>query len=94
MSYTPKPIDTAAVRLPASLDPLIERLSEHVHDLWAEQRMAEGWTPGPTRDDRLKQHPDLVEYASLSEQEKAYDRKSVIGTLTAILALGYSIEKK
>jgi hypothetical protein len=56
--------------------------------------MAEGWTPGPTRDDRLKQHPDLVEYASLSEQEKAYDRKSVIGTLKAILALGYSIEKK
>jgi hypothetical protein len=70
---------------------LTERLAEHSHDVWAQQRMADGWTYGPKRDDATKKHPDLIPYAELPEPEKEYDRKAAMETLKAIIALGYRI---
>jgi len=90
--YQPQPIDTKHVVLPESLGPLIEKLAEHNHDIWALQRMKDGWTYGEKRDDTLKHHPDLVHYDDLSEGEKQYDRNTVIETLKAIVALGYEIK--
>ena len=90
-TYTPKPIDTARVELPPALTPLTERLAEHVHDLWAVERVRQGWSYGPTRDDATKKHPSLVPYAELTDDEKTFDRQTAFGTLKAILALGYQI---
>lgn len=89
--YEPKPIETSRVRLEPELQELVERLAESNHDHWARQRLGEGWTYGPERDDNKKTHPDLVPYANLSEAEKDYDRTSVVETLKAIFALGYEI---
>ena len=89
--YEPRPIDAANVTLPAHLESLIERLAEHNHDVWARQRIREGWTWGALRDDQKKHHPDLIPYADLTEGEKQYDRNSVVETLKAIVALGYRI---
>jgi hypothetical protein len=91
--YVPKPIDTSRVELPKEIHDLVERLAEHNHDTWAQQRMADGWTYGPQRDDARKQNPDLVPYADLPDTEKEYDRQTAIGILKAIVALGYRIEK-
>ena len=93
MSYRPSPIDTSAVSLDEKLEALTERLAEHAHDLWAIQRLTDGWSLGPARDDDRKLHPCLVPYEELPEREKQYDRVAVIGTLKAILALGYRIER-
>lgn len=93
MAYQPRPIDTSSVALPAGLEALTERLAENTHDIWAARRMAEGWTWGPTRNDALKQHPDLIPYADLPEGEKQYDRNTAMQTLKAIVALGYRIVK-
>lgn len=92
-SYKPAPIDTSAVKLPAELLELTERLAENAHDVWAVGRVEEGWTWGRQRDDTAKRHPDLVPYAELSESEKDYDRKTAMETLKAIIALGYRIER-
>ena len=92
--WRPRPIDTTAVHLPADLEALTERLAENTHDLWASQRLRDGWTYGPTRDDAAKRHPDLVPYAELSESEKDYDRRTALETLKAIIALGYAIERR
>ena len=94
MPYMPKPIDTSNVTLPQELYPLIETLAEHNHDIWAQERMKSGWMYGEQRDDLKKTHPDLVPYRDLSESEKEYDRKSAVGVLKAIIALGYSIRTK
>ena len=91
MSYEPRTIDTSAVILPEELLDLTERLAENAHDIWAKQRMADGWTYGPTRDDAAKQHPDLVPYADLPDSEKEYDRRAAMETLKAIVAMGYRI---
>ncbi len=72
---------------------MVEKLAENAHDVWATQRFSEGWTLGPNRDDRKRQHPGLVPYAKLPESEKEYDRKTATETLKAIMALGFRIEK-
>jgi hypothetical protein len=92
--YEPQPIDTSAVELPADLLELTERLAENTHEVWARQRIADGWTHGPERDDAQKHHPCLVPYAELSEGEKQYDRNTALETLKMILALGYEIRKR
>jgi hypothetical protein len=38
-----------------------------------------------------KPHPDLVPYTQLPEEEREYDRATVVETLKTILALGYRI---
>jgi len=72
---------------------LTELLARNTHENWARQRLADGWRHGPKRDDARKEHPGLVPYESLSEEEKNYDRRTAIETLKTIVALGYRIVK-
>ena len=92
-NYTPKPLDTSAVSLPESLLPLLEKLAENTHEVWAAQRMREGWAYGQTRDDANKKHPGLVPYDELPESEKDYDRITAGEALKAVIAMGYRIGK-
>jgi ryanodine receptor 2 len=93
-TYTPQPIDTSDVQLPADLEPLVEQMSKNVHDVWAETRIRQGWSYGAERNDALKQHPCLVPYEELPEEEKEYDRNTSIGTLKLIMKLGFTIGSK
>jgi hypothetical protein len=70
---------------------LVEVLAAHVHDLWAEKRLAEGWVHGIERDDGLRTHPCLVPFAELPGIEADYDRQIVVGLVKAIVALGFRI---
>ena len=92
MSYEPQPIDTTHVTLSAEIHQLTERLAENAHEHWARQRLSEGWTYGPTRDDVKKEHPCLVPYAVLPGAEKQYDRLTAMETLKTVIALGYRLE--
>lgn len=92
-TYTPRPIDTTQIMLPDDVVGLMEKLAENTHEVWAAQRIAEGWTYGPKRDDVHQQHPCLVPYADLPESEKEYDRSTAMQTLKVILSLGYTITK-
>ena len=94
MNYQPTPIDTSTITLPHDLHELTERLAENSHDVWAVQRMKDGWTYGLERSDAEKKHPCLVPYAELPESEKEYDRLAAVQTLKAIIVLGYRIERK
>ncbi len=93
MEYQPQPLDTANVELPDEVMALREVLAENAHEVWAAQRMADGWTWGPERDDARKKHPCLVPYDDLPDTEKAYDRNAAMETLKAICAAGYRIVK-
>lgn len=92
--YEPKPMDLQDVKLPQSLEELMEQIAENVHENWARSRMDQGWVLGAERSDADKTHPCLIPYEELSEVEKDYDRQTATQTLKLILALGYTIEKK
>lgn len=89
--YTPRPIDLSDVQLPEELNPLLEAMAENVHEVWAAIRMSQGWKYGPARDDAKREHPMLVPYDQLSEEEKAYDRNTSVETLKLIIKLGFRI---
>ena len=72
---------------------LTEQLAENVHDVSAESRMKQGWTYVKERNDGAKQHPCLVPYADLSEQEKQYDRDTAMNTIKMIVKAGFVIKK-
>jgi hypothetical protein len=93
MSYKPVPIATAHVNLSPEIHQLTEALAKNAHEVWALERMAQGWRFGPERNDKRKEHPSLIPYEQLSEKEKVYDRNTAMETLKAVLALGYRIVK-
>ena len=93
-TYIPKPENTDAIQLSADLNNLVEAMAKNVHEVWAESRMEQGWTYGLERNDQLKQHPCLVPYEQLPEEEKAYDRDTALGTLKLITKLGFKIMKE
>ena len=78
--YIPRPSDTSNISLPEGMETLVEALARNVHEVWAAGRLEDGWVLGEERNDALKQHPCLVPYEELSEEEKDY---SIIGTFTA-----------
>ena len=92
--YIPSPADTADVKLPDALLPLIEEMARNVHEVWARNRINVGWSYGPVRDDAAKKHPCLVAYDDLPESEKDYDRATSQETLKLIQKLGFTISKK
>ena len=89
--YFPSPIDTSAVEIAVHLAELTELLARHAHDLWALQRLREGWRWGQKRDDTARTHPCLIPYDDLPESEKEYDRNAALGTIKAVIASGYRI---
>ena len=92
--YEPKPLQTDHVALDDELLKLVELLAENAHDIWASQRISDGWIFGPERCDESRHHPCLVPYSQLPEIEKAYDRNAVLGTIRAVLALGFVITRR
>jgi hypothetical protein len=80
--------------LPEELNEAVETIAKNVHEVWAKERMSEGWTYGPVRNDALKQNPCLVPYEELLEIEKEYDSNTAIGTLKYIKGLGFNITKE
>lgn len=93
-TYVPKPIDLSDVELTEDLNDLREAIAENAHEIWAENRQAEGWTYGPQRDDQLKQTPDMVPYSQLPESEKEYDREMAMKTIKLLKKLGYDLIKR
>ena len=91
--YKPKPIDTRDIELPESLMALTERIAENVHDVWAVNKIKEGWTYGETKDLVNKTTPQLVPYSELPESEKEYDRNTAMESLRLIVKLGYEISE-
>lgn len=89
--YLPQPMDTSDIQLPVELDELVEKMAKNVHEVWAQNRIDQGWVYGEERSDSLKTHPCLVPYEELPEIEKAYDRDTALGTLKLICKLGFKI---
>ena len=77
-NYVPQPMDTSDIQLPEELNGLIEQMSKNVHEVWAKNRMEQGWVYGEERNDE-------------PEVEKAYDRDTALSTLKLIVKLGFKI---
>jgi len=69
----------------------VEGLAELEHKRWMNERTAQGWSYGPTRDDRRKIHPDLQEWDALDQDTREKDSDAVRAIPGILREAGYQI---
>uniref|UniRef100_W5N4D0 Ryanodine receptor 3 n=1 Tax=Lepisosteus oculatus TaxID=7918 RepID=W5N4D0_LEPOC len=92
-NFDPKPISTANISLPEKLEYIANKYAEHSHDKWASEKLPSGWKYGETLDEKLKTHPLLRPYKSLTEKEREIYRWPVKESIKSMLAMGWNIER-
>jgi class 3 adenylate cyclase/tetratricopeptide (TPR) repeat protein len=92
VDYKPGPIDTSRLVLTPEIARLSEILARNTHENWSRLRLIDGWRYGPHRNDEKKEHPNLVPYDQLLEEERQYDRQTSMEAIKALLAMGYTIQ--
>lgn len=95
--YEPTPINLDDVELDDDLEDLLEAIAENAHDVWAKDRVAEGYVYGPVNNSDPKKGPltnkDLRPYSELPDSEKDYDRKMAVSTLKLAKRLGFKVSR-
>ena len=89
--YTPDPIDTKTTELPKALEPMLDKIAENLHEIWAFKRIQSGWTFALVRDDVKKQNPCLTSFERLPEQQRQFNTTMAGQNLRTIIALGYHV---
>lgn len=59
--------DQVAAHIRGELSP------EQSHEQWSSNKLASGWTYGPVKDETKKEHPCLVPYSDLPQEQKTKD---------------------
>uniref|UniRef100_A0A3P8S6G8 Ryanodine receptor 2 n=1 Tax=Amphiprion percula TaxID=161767 RepID=A0A3P8S6G8_AMPPE len=90
--YRPAPIDFSQVFLTAAHEEVVNLLAENEHNVWARERIKQGWTHGAQQDVKTKRSPYLVPYNLLDERTRRMGRESVREAVCTLLAYGYSLE--
>ncbi|XP_059376123.1 ryanodine receptor 2 [Carassius carassius] len=91
VTFIPIPVDSSEVEYPPQLEPIRERLAENLHELWLIDKIEQGWTYGPVKDESRKVHPCLVEFSKLPDQERIHNLQSSEDILRTLLAFGVHI---
>uniref|UniRef100_A0A667YAZ0 Ryanodine receptor 3 n=1 Tax=Myripristis murdjan TaxID=586833 RepID=A0A667YAZ0_9TELE len=90
--YKPTPLDLSDIKLTQSQELLVDKLAENAHNVWAKDRIKQGWTYGIQQDLKSKRNPRLVPYALLDERTKKSNRDSLREAIRTLIGYGYNIE--
>uniref|UniRef100_A0A673C6E5 Ryanodine receptor 3 n=1 Tax=Sphaeramia orbicularis TaxID=375764 RepID=A0A673C6E5_9TELE len=90
--YKPSPLDLSDIKLTPGQELLVDRLAENAHNVWAKDRIKQGWTYGIQQDVKSKRNPRLVPYVLLDERTKKSNRDSLREAIRTLIGYGYNIE--
>ncbi|XP_031717450.1 ryanodine receptor 3 isoform X1 [Anarrhichthys ocellatus] len=90
--YKPAPLDLTDVKLTAGQEVLVDKLAENAHNVWAKDRIKQGWTYGIQQDLKSRRNPRLVPYAFLDERTKKSNRDSLREAIRTMVGYGYDID--
>ncbi|XP_056911323.1 ryanodine receptor 1-like isoform X3 [Takifugu flavidus] len=90
--YKPAPLDLNHVKLTPNQNTLVERLAENGHNVWARDRVRQGWTYSIVQDIVNRRNPRLVPYNLLDEKTKKTNRDTVCSAVRTLIGYGYNIE--
>eukprot|EP00057_Strongylocentrotus_purpuratus_P023442 XP_011677916.1 PREDICTED: ryanodine receptor 3-like [Strongylocentrotus purpuratus] len=90
--YKPAPYNLSTIHLNVKMEKLVELLAENAHNVWAKDRIAQGWTYGLSEETSYKRNPQLVPYNQLNDQAKKLNRDTASETIRTILGFGYALE--
>lgn len=90
--YKPCPLDLSAVQLTPKLEELVDQLAENTHNLWAKERIQQGWTYGLNEDSENHRSPHLVPYSKVDEAIKKANWDTASETVRTLLVYGYILD--
>lgn len=90
--YKPAPLDLSAVTLTTKLEELVDELAENTHNLWAKERIQQGWTYGLNEDSETLRSPHLVPYSKVDDAIKKANRDTASETVRTLLVYGYNLD--
>uniref|UniRef100_A0A3Q3WQW7 Uncharacterized protein n=2 Tax=Mola mola TaxID=94237 RepID=A0A3Q3WQW7_MOLML len=90
--YKPAPLELSDVKLTAGQEVLVDKLAENAHNVWAKDRIKQGWTYGIQQDVKSRRNPRLVPYALLDERTKKSNRDSLREAIRTMVGYGYDID--
>nr|XP_049707637.1 ryanodine receptor isoform X49 [Helicoverpa armigera] len=90
--YKPAPLDLSAVTLTPKMDELVDQLAENTHNLWARERIQQGWTYGLNEDSDMHRSPHLVPYPKVDDAIKKANRDTASETVRTLLVYGYMLD--
>ncbi|GBG29206.1 Ankyrin repeat domain-containing protein 1 [Hondaea fermentalgiana] len=90
------PLNTSGVELPKELATLTERIASNSHEVWASEKIRQGWRYAPSRNIRkdLKLNSSLVPYYVLTREEKEQLLQGARETMKVILMTGWVVHPK
>jgi hypothetical protein len=91
-----EPADDNSWKAPlgAAIEKHVERLAQAEHLAWCAERAANGWTYAETRDNSLKRHPLLADWATLSPSDQDKDRSSARSIPDLLEVAGFKAVKR
>ncbi|XP_009293049.2 ryanodine receptor 3 isoform X3 [Danio rerio] len=90
--YKPTPLDLSEIKLNPGQEVLVDKLAENAHNVWAKDRIKQGWTYGIQQDLKNRRNPRLVPYALLDERTKKSNRDSLREAIRTLVGYGYFID--
>ncbi|KAM7408499.1 hypothetical protein PAMA_002295 [Pampus argenteus] len=90
--YRPAPVDFSQVFLSPAHEEVVTLLAENDHNVWARERIKQGWTYGAQQDVKGKRSPYLVPYSLLDERSRRVGREGVKDAVCTLIAYGYILE--
>ncbi|KAM4640861.1 ryanodine receptor 1 [Discoglossus pictus] len=90
--YKPAPLDLSHVKLTPAQNTLVDKLAENGHNVWARDRVQQGWTYSIIQDIKNKRNPRLVPYSLLDERTKKTNRDSLCEAVRTLIGYGFNIE--
>ncbi|CAH0546152.1 unnamed protein product [Brassicogethes aeneus] len=90
--YKPAPLDLTQIALTAKLEELVDQLAENTHNLWAKERIQQGWTYGLNEDPDMYRSPHLVPYCKVDDAIKKANRDTASETVRTLLVYGYNLD--
>uniref|UniRef100_A0A8C4NJ27 Ryanodine receptor 2 n=1 Tax=Eptatretus burgeri TaxID=7764 RepID=A0A8C4NJ27_EPTBU len=91
-NYKPAPFDLNHVKLTATQEALVDKLAENAHNVWARDRIRQGWTYGIQQDLKNRRNPRLIPYALLDDRTKKSNKDSLREAVRTLMGCGYVIE--
>lgn len=90
--YKPAPMDLTQIELNAKMNVLVDLLAENTHNVWAKERISQGWTYGRLEDHLMRRSPHLVPYKLVDDVIKKANRDTATETVKTLIAYGYNLE--
>lgn len=74
-------MDLSQIELSIKMEDLVEQLAENTHNVWAKERISQGWTYGRLEDHLMRRSPHLVPYKMVDDVIKKANRDTASETV-------------